>query len=61
MYSCSAGVRIPLLQPQAVVTDRVRVGLEREVSTALLRLERSVGGRSVFDSNVSGSGEGSNP
>ena len=29
VYSCSAGVRIPLLQPQAVVTDRVRAGLER--------------------------------
>jgi len=29
VYSCSAGVRIPLLQPQAVVTDRVRSGLER--------------------------------
>ena len=42
-------------------TQTLRVGLEREVSTALLRLERSVGGRSAFDSNVSGSGEGSNP
>ncbi len=42
-------------------TQTLRVGLEREVSTALLRLERSVGGRSVFDSNVSRSGEGSNP
>jgi HD-GYP domain-containing protein (c-di-GMP phosphodiesterase class II) len=29
VYSCSAGVRIPLLQPSAVVTDGVRVGLER--------------------------------
>lgn len=29
VYSCSAGIRVPLLQPQAVVTDRVRVGLER--------------------------------
>src|SRR4051812_33339828 len=29
VYSCSSGVRIPLLQPSAVVTDRVRVGLER--------------------------------
>jgi HD-GYP domain-containing protein (c-di-GMP phosphodiesterase class II) len=29
VYSCSAGVRVPLLQPQAVVTDRVRMGLER--------------------------------
>lgn len=42
-------------------TQTLRVGLEREVSTALLRLERSVGGRSAFDSNVSGSGEVSNP
>jgi cobalt-zinc-cadmium efflux system outer membrane protein len=42
-------------------TQTLRVGLEREVSTALLRLERSVGGRSVFDSNVSRSDEGSNP
>ncbi len=29
VYSCSAGIRVPLLQPQAMVTDRVRVGLER--------------------------------
>ena len=29
VYSCSAGIRIPLLQPQAVVTDPVRLGLER--------------------------------
>ena len=29
VYSCSAGVRLPLLQPDALVTDRVRVGLER--------------------------------
>lgn len=38
-------------------TQTLRVGLEREVSTALLRLERSVGGRLVFDSSISGSGE----
>jgi HD-GYP domain-containing protein (c-di-GMP phosphodiesterase class II) len=29
VYSCSGGVRIPLLQPQAEITDRVRLGLER--------------------------------
>jgi len=29
VYSCSAGIRIPLLQPQAEVTDRVRAGLAR--------------------------------
>jgi cobalt-zinc-cadmium efflux system outer membrane protein len=34
-------------------TQALRVGLEREVSTALLRLERSVGGCSVFDSTLS--------
>jgi outer membrane protein TolC len=35
-------------------TQTLRVGLEREVSTALLRLERSVGGRSAFDSGICG-------
>ena len=29
VYSCSAGVRLPLLQPDALVTERVRAGLER--------------------------------
>jgi HD-GYP domain-containing protein (c-di-GMP phosphodiesterase class II) len=29
VYSCSSGARLPLLQPNAVVTDRVRAGLER--------------------------------
>ena len=29
VYSCSSGVRLPLLQPHAVVTERVRSGLER--------------------------------
>ena len=29
VYSCSSGTRLPLLQPDAVVTERVRVGLER--------------------------------
>lgn len=29
VYSCSAGVRLPLLQPDALVTERVRDGLER--------------------------------
>ena len=29
VYSCSAGVRLPLLQPDAIVTERVRAGLER--------------------------------
>ena len=29
VYSCSAGVRLPLLQPGAVITQRVRAGLER--------------------------------
>ena len=29
VYSCTAGVRVPLLQPQSVVTERVRAGLER--------------------------------
>jgi outer membrane protein TolC len=35
-------------------TQGLRIELEREVSTALLRLERSVGGRSAFDSSLSG-------
>jgi outer membrane protein TolC len=42
-------------------TQIVRIGQEREVSTALQRLERSVGGRSNFDFNFSRNGEGSNP
>ncbi len=29
VYSCSAGVRLPLLQPDALVTEQVRAGLER--------------------------------
>ena len=29
VYSCTAGVQVPLLQPQSVVTERVRAGLER--------------------------------
>lgn len=29
VYSCSSGVRLPLLQPDAIVTERVRAGLER--------------------------------
>jgi HD-GYP domain-containing protein (c-di-GMP phosphodiesterase class II) len=29
VYSCSGGARLPLLQPDALVTDRVRQGLER--------------------------------
>ncbi len=29
VYSCSAGVRLPLLQPHALVTDRVQTGLIR--------------------------------
>ncbi|WP_217922238.1 HD-GYP domain-containing protein [Miltoncostaea oceani] len=29
VYSCSGGARLPLLQPDALVTDRVRAGLER--------------------------------
>jgi HD-GYP domain-containing protein (c-di-GMP phosphodiesterase class II) len=29
VYSCSAGVRLPLLQPDALVTERVRAGLQR--------------------------------
>jgi HD-GYP domain-containing protein (c-di-GMP phosphodiesterase class II) len=29
VYSCASGARVPLLQPQAVVTDRVRAGLAR--------------------------------
>lgn len=29
VYSCSSGARLPLLQPDAVVTERVRAGLER--------------------------------
>lgn len=29
VYSCSSGSRLPLLQPEALVTDRVRAGLER--------------------------------
>jgi hypothetical protein len=31
-------------------SQTLRIGLERETSEALLRLERSVGGRSSFDS-----------
>ncbi len=29
VFSCSAGVRLPLLQPGAVITQQVRAGLER--------------------------------
>ncbi len=29
VYSCASGVRLPLLQPDALVTDQVRRGLER--------------------------------
>ncbi len=29
VYSCSSGMRLPLLQPDALVTDQVRRGLER--------------------------------
>ena len=29
VYSCSSGVRLPLLQPDALVTEGVRAGLER--------------------------------
>jgi HD-GYP domain-containing protein (c-di-GMP phosphodiesterase class II) len=29
VYSCSSGVRLPLLQPDALVTEQVRRGLER--------------------------------
>jgi len=29
VYSCQSGIRLPLLQPDAIVTERVRKGLER--------------------------------
>ena len=44
VYSCSAGVRVPLLQPQAVVTDPCPAGAGARRRVRGLRRRRAVGG-----------------